>query len=200
MSARNAGGRDERREAIAARKGRGPSLSWFAGKKPVLRFVLVFALLTAAFNLLYYTKLARTDLFRSYLNANAFASALVLRGLGTDASASGVELTDKAFTLKIAVGCDALQPIALFCFAVLASPISWRFKAPGLVVGPAALLVLNIFRIVTLFLAGRHAPRIFELLHIDVWQTAFIVAALLLWILWALWAMKRRAAIVHAAS
>ncbi|HKQ48442.1 MAG TPA: hypothetical protein VJZ71_10265 [Phycisphaerae bacterium] len=192
--------RDERREAIAARKGKAPRPSWFSGKRPILRFVLVFALLTAAFNILYYTKLARTDLFRSYLNANAFAGALVLRGLGTDATASAGVLSGGAFVMKIAVGCDGLQPIALFCFAVLASPLPWRFKLPGLVAGTAALLALNIVRIVTLFWAGIHAPRVFEMLHIDVWQTIFIIAALLFWILWALWALKRRAPIVHAAS
>lgn len=200
MSAREPGRRDERREAIAARKGRGPSPSWFAGKKPILRFVLVFGLLTAAFNLLYYTKLARTDLFRSYLNANAFVSAVVLRGLGTDASASAGVLSGGAFVMKIAVGCDGLQPIALYCFAVLASPIPLRFKLPGLLAGTAALLGLNVVRIVTLFWAGVHAPRLFEMLHVDIWQTVFIIAALTLWILWALWAMKRQASIVHAAT
>ena len=192
--------RNARREAIAARKGKAPTPSWFSGKRPILRFVLVFGLLTAAFNILYYTKLARTDLFRSYLNANALVSAVVLRGFGTDASASSGVLSSSAFSMKIAVGCDGLQPIALFCFAVLASPIPWRFKVPGLLAGTAALLGLNVVRIVTLFWAGIHAPRLFEMLHIDIWQTVFIIAALALWILWALWAMKRRAPIVHAAS
>lgn len=192
--------RNARREAIATRKGKAPSQSWLAGKRPILRFVLVFAVLTAAFNILYYAKLARTDLFRSYLNANALVSAFVLRGLGTEAQASSGVLSSSAFSMKIAVGCDGLQPIALYCFAVLASPIPWRFKLPGLLAGTAALLGLNVVRIVTLFWAGLHAPRLFEMLHVDVWQTVFIIAALLLWILWALWAMKRRTPIVHAAT
>jgi exosortase/archaeosortase family protein len=102
--------------------------------------------------------------------------------------------------MKIAVGCDGLQPIALYCFAVIASPIPWRFKLPGLLAGTVALLALNVVRIVTLFWTGIHAPRIFEMLHIDIWQTIFIIAALLLWILWALWAMKRQSVRVHAAS
>lgn len=192
--------RNARREAIAARKGKGPSQTWFSGKRPILRFVLVFAVLTAAFNILYYTKLARTDLFRSYLNANAFISALVLRGFGTDAHAVGGVLSGSAFSMKIAVGCDALQPIALFSFAVLASPLPLRFKLPGLFAGTATLLALNVVRIVTLFWAGVHAPRVFEILHVDIWQTVFIVAALLLWVLWALWALKRQTAKVHAAT
>jgi exosortase/archaeosortase family protein len=192
--------RNARREAIAARKGRGPSQSWFSGKRPILRFVLVFALLTAAFNILYYTKLARSDIFRSYLNANALVAAAVLRGLGTEASASDGVLSGGSFVMKIAVGCDALQPIALFCFAVLASPLPLRFKLPGLLAGTVALLALNIVRIATLFWTGIHAPRVFEILHVDIWQTIFIIAALMLWVLWALWAMKRQIPKVHAAS
>ena len=192
--------RNVRREAIAARKGKAPRPSWFSSKRPIFRFVLIFAVLTAAFNVLYYTKLARTDLFRAYLNANAVVSAVVLRGFGTEASASAGVLSGGAFSMKIAVGCDGLQPIALFCFAVVASPLPLRFKLPGLIAGTAALLALNVVRIVTLFWAGIHAPRLFEMLHVDIWQTVFIIAALTLWIVWALWALKRRAPIVHAAS
>jgi exosortase/archaeosortase family protein len=52
------------------------------------------------------------------------------------------------------------------------------------------LLILNLVRIVSLFLIGVYSPRIFALTHIDVWQALFIFLAVLLWILWLLWATR----------
>jgi exosortase/archaeosortase family protein len=49
------------------------------------------------------------------------------------------------------------------------------------------LLILNLVRIVSLFLIGVYFHRIFDLTHIDVWQALFIFLAVLLWILWLLW-------------
>lgn len=158
--------------------------------RPILRFVAVFVVLAAAFNVFYYAVIAHSRAFQSYLEVNAAASAAVMRLLGTDVSASGPQLIGPRITMTIALGCDAIQPASLFFFAVLASPVAFRAKWPGLLIGTALLIVLNLIRIVSLYYCKVHKPDWFESLHIDVWQTAFICLALLFWIIWALWAKR----------
>ena len=51
-----------------------------------------------------------------------------------------------------------------------------------------ALAVLNLIRIVTLFLIGVYFRKFFHMMHIDVWQALFILLTISLWFLWAWWA------------
>jgi exosortase/archaeosortase family protein len=59
------------------------------------------------------------------------------------------------------------------------------------VIGPLVLLVTNLARIVSLYFVQIHWPSAFELLHVEVWQAAFIFLAVVLWIVWARWALSR---------
>lgn len=171
--------------------------SWFAGKRPVLRFVLVFAALVIPVYVCYYAYYEHSRAFYSYLALNARASAAMLRCFGTPATANGLGVKSPQFGLKVAQGCDAIQPSILFFCAVLASPVAWKLKLPGVLVGVPLLLLLNLVRIVTLFYTGVYFPKLFELMHIEVWQASFIFLALVFWVLWARWARGRTAVHVH---
>ncbi|MFH1418221.1 MAG: archaeosortase/exosortase family protein [Planctomycetota bacterium] len=182
-------GRDraDRREAIARRKGKETGEdSWFRGKRPIFRFVAVFAVLVIAFNIFFYAWFKESSAFQAYLHLNASVSGMILRLLGEDMSVAGASISSPRFSLVIALGCDAIQPTALFVCAVLASPVSFKSKWPGLLVGAPLLLVTNLVRIVSLYYAGvAFSEETFKILHVDVWQAAFIFLALLFWILWA---------------
>jgi exosortase family protein XrtM len=88
--------------------------------------------------------------------------------------------------VEVKRGCDAVEPLVLFCAAVIAFPVSLRRKISGIALGTVVLLVLNLLRIVTLYFVSVHAPRFFELMHVEVWQALFIFLALGLWAIWAL--------------
>ncbi len=80
-----AGDRADRRERIAQRKGKGADSqreSWLAAKRPVLRFVLVFAVLIGAFNVYFYVWFSKSEAFESYLHFNAEVSGAILRVFG----------------------------------------------------------------------------------------------------------------------
>lgn len=171
--------------------------SWLQGKRPILRFVVLFGILVIPFNIYYYASFAKSDAFESYLNLNAKASAAIIRAFGTEATAYGQSLSSpRGAALSIAQGCDAIQPAALFLCAVVASPVLLRKKLPALFVGTTLLLVLNLVRIITLFYTQIHVPSLFEFMHIEFWQALFIFLALLFWVIWAVWA--RRATIRDA--
>jgi exosortase H (IPTLxxWG-CTERM-specific) len=123
-------------------------------------------------------------LFR--LNAKVASALLCLLGQGT--TAADTTIVGPGFSLIIRRGCDGLETTALFVAAVLAFPSPWRKKLLGLLVGTVFLLGLNILRIVSLFFIGVYFPKLFQVMHADVWQVAFILVAVIFWALWIQWA------------
>jgi exosortase/archaeosortase family protein len=166
--------------------------SWFQSKRPVLRFVMLFGVFMGLFFAGTITPYAQERAWPAYLRMNAEVSAGILRLFGEQATTSAELISSPRGSLRIARGCDAVQPSALFIAAVLASPVSMWAKLPGVVIGTASLILLNLIRIVSLFYVQIHFPRAFEVMHIEVWQVLFIFVAIALWAWWAWWAVHRR--------
>jgi len=184
------------------RSDRAESGSWFRTRWPVIRFVLLFGLFMGAFHLLFFAPFTKGTTYKSYLNANAAAAGAVLDVLGFDVDVAGDRISSatRSFSITVRRGCDAIQPMALFVSALVAFPASIRSKVPAIFLGLAALATLNLARIVTLYIIGLKWPKLFHLMHVDVWQAVFIFLALLLWICWAWWATRDRTAADHAAT
>jgi exosortase/archaeosortase family protein len=72
-----------------------------------------------------------------------------------------------------------------FLAAVLAFPATWRSRLIGLALGILAIQIVNLVRVVALFLTGVYFPRIFVSSHTVIWQTIVILFGTLLWIFWA---------------
>ena len=124
----------------------------------------------------------------------------MLSVLGHDITVTGTSISSPRFSVQIVRGCDAVEAIALYVCAVLAFPLPFLKKLPGLIIGALLLLVVNLVRIVSLFLIGVYSPEIFTLTHLDVWQALFIFFAVLLWILWLIWATRSQVVTRHASS
>ena len=170
-------------------------LAWFGAKWPVIRGVSVFLLLMGGFYGLIQTPAVDSGYFQPYLAWIAGTTSWLLRAIGEDIAVDGTtirSLTAPGFAVQIVRGCDALAPAAAFVAAVVASPARWRRKLVGILVGTSALLTINLVRIVGLFVVGVHVSRrVFDLLHIQVFQVVFIVLAVAFWAIWAEWATSK---------
>ena len=166
--------------------------AWYQAKSPVFRFVLGFAGVLALFYALTLTSLFKRNFFPAYLHFNAQASSAALRGLGQRTTVSGSQIASGVWTVDVRRGCDAVEPTALFVAAVLAFPAAWRRKWLGVGAGIVLLALLNVLRIVSLFLVGAHFPKAFDLMHETIWQAVFILLAIGLWAVWIQWAMPPR--------
>ena len=163
--------------------------AWYDSKSPVLLFVLKFGILMG----LFYGLLATTyfdQMLYTYLEANAWLSNAILRGLDQPTHVSEVTIQSPGFAIAIRRGCDAIEPTWLFCAAVLSFRAPLSRKLPGILVGIVLLQILNLVRIVTLYLIGLHLPNIFNSAHMEIWPTAFIVVAIALFINWIEWSGK----------
>jgi exosortase H (IPTLxxWG-CTERM-specific) len=177
----------KRNDKSAAKSAAGRS----SHKYLVLKFLLIFGALLAVF----YVFIAFSSFYNSkfvplHHHLIARVSGSILAVLGQDITVTGVSIHSSKFSVNIIRGCDAVEAIALYVCAVLAFPLPFMKKLPGMIAGTLLLLILNLIRIVSLFLIGAYSPRIFGLMHLDVWQALFIFFAVVFWILWLLWATR----------
>lgn len=126
--------------------------------------------------------------------------ARVAAGLLTffDASvvASGRMLLDRwtGRGVSIEAGCNGLEAMILLAAAVIAFPAPWGKRVGGIAVGGAAVQVLNLVRIVSLYYLSRWNAVAFEWAHLYLWQPLIMVDVLVVWLLWLRWARTARAA------
>ena len=132
--------------------------------------------------------LTAQDSFDKYaqplLNVYADISNFILNIFGQETRASGESIFSSEFSIQIKKGCDAIAPMILYTLSILFFPVAFKKKPKGILIGLALLFLLNIIRIVTLYLTGKYAYPIFDMMHTDVWQILFIVFTLYLWLRW----------------
>jgi len=161
-----------------------------AARRPsVWRFLGAFALWSAGLYALLFAVMRLADgvVYDAALRATARLSGWILTPLASDVRIDGASIASPGFSVIVAEGCDPLQPIALFAAGALAFPVPWRRRLLGVLLGAGALTMLNVTRIVSLFLIGLNVNEdVFETIHYDVWQPLFVLLALALWLLWAL--------------
>ena len=167
-------------------------IAWYRSKHPLLRFVAALGVLVVLSEILLNTEFVLHRLVRHELEFFATTLAGVLRVFGEDAVASGQVVDSSRFNVKIIQGCDALRPAVLFASAVLASPVAWWTKVPGILAGTGFLMLMNLVRLVGLFYVGIHYRRVFDFMHQDVSQTGFILLVIFTWVVWAVWAVRKR--------
>jgi len=126
--------------------------------------------------------------------AIARVSGGLLNVLGERVTVAGTEIHSGAFAVQIENGCNGLEAILLFAAAVLAFPAPWRRKLVGLIVGFAAIQTLNLVRVVSLFWIGAHRPEFFSSSHTVLWQSAVVLASVLMFLAWAARGEKARRA------
>ncbi len=165
----------------------------FKKKKLVYMYCLGFIFLVGIF-----AWIQNSEWFKSaldpVLNVYASISSGVLNLLGQGTSSTGQTVKGDAFSVNIKQGCDAIAPMLLYFSAVILYPISMKWKWRGIFGGLAVLWVLNIFRIVTLYLSGAYGSySFFDFMHVEFWQVLYIILTVFIWLVWIRWANKKEA-------
>jgi exosortase H (IPTLxxWG-CTERM-specific) len=115
----------------------------------------------------------------------ARVSGATLNLLGQNTRMNGTVIMSPRFAVNIRNGCNGVEAMLIFLAAVLAFPAPWRSRLAGLGLGILAIQIVNLIRVVALFLTGVYFPKLFDTSHTVIWQTVVILAGVLLWIYWA---------------
>jgi len=156
----------------------------------LLRVVCVFVLILAAYYAFAATEIYDDHVFEPYLAINTLLSTHVLGMLGEAVDTDGVRIFSDHFSVTVARGCDGIEPMMLFLAALFAFPTRFVLRLPALLICLPLLAALNVVRIVSLFLIGAYHPKLFQVMHTDVWQVLYIAFALVSFGFWLAWATR----------
>jgi exosortase H (IPTLxxWG-CTERM-specific) len=170
-----------------------------AARRRSIGFLLRFVVLLAVLYFLVAWNPVNDAVIVPFTAGIARVSGAVLNLLGAGVTVSGTEIRSRAFAVGIENGCNGVETALLFGSAVLAFPAPWKRKLLGLALGFAAIQLINLIRVVSLFWIGVHRPALFSASHTVVWQSVVVLCGVLLFLLWAT-REQRRPAVAGAAS
>ena len=154
-------------------------------KHPITKFCFLFLILIIVFSFLLSLELVKQYVYNPLTTLIASQAAWILKVLGQKVYASGIMISGEGFSVKILANCNAIFEIMLFLSAVIAFPALLKEKVVGGVLGTILIYLLNLLRVVLLFLIGVYSPQFFEGTHIYVAQSIFIVMVAIFWLFWA---------------
>jgi exosortase H (IPTLxxWG-CTERM-specific) len=150
-----------------------------------VRFLALFLVILVGGFALLSLRQVNDALVEPFTAGIAHASGAALALLGQDVTMSGTVIRTPRFAVNIRNGCNGVEAMIIFLAAVLAFPASWRARGIGLLLGVVVIQVVNLVRVVALFLTGAYLPEWFDSSHTVVWQSVVIGCAVLLWLFWA---------------
>ncbi len=150
-----------------------------------IRFLVVFVvLLGGSFTLIAWNPV-NDHVIEPFTGLIAKVSGATLELLGQGTKMSGTIIRSPRFAVNIRNGCNGVEAMVIYFAAVLAFPAPWKSRWLGVIFGFIAIQLVNLVRVVALFLTGVYFPKLFDSSHTVIWQTIVILSGVLLWILWA---------------
>ena len=95
------------------------------------------------------------------------------------------------FAVKVDNGCSGLEAVILICAAVLAFPTTWRLRLIGVLACSAAIVGVNLIRIISLFYIGQYSMEWFEWAHLYAWDILIMVDGVIAILLWVRYVIPR---------
>jgi exosortase H (IPTLxxWG-CTERM-specific) len=151
---------------------------------PIIRFIVITIVSLVLFFWVLKTEFFETNFATPYTEFVTASGRLALRVLGIQARGEGTLITSPEFTVNIMHVCNGLEVTAIFFATVLGFPARWRNKLLGLAIGYPVIYLINIVRIVVLFILGFKMPDIFETVHYYYAQAFVILATVGVWLIW----------------
>jgi exosortase H (IPTLxxWG-CTERM-specific) len=167
-------------------------------RRPETRFLATFLLVLAGSFVLLSWQPVNDGLVEPFTGGVARASGVALRLVGEDVAREGTVLRSPTFAVNIRNGCNGVEAMVILLAAIVAYPASWKARGIGLALGTGVIQLVNLVRVVALFLTGAYLPRFFDSSHTLVWQTVVILVALLVWVYWAKRFVHRAPAVAAA--
>ena len=160
----------------------------------MFRFLGTFLLVLLALFLAELTAPVQRMIVVPWTGFLASASALLLRLADPSVLAHGNVLQDMRSGAGISVeaGCNGVEACIMLAAALFAYPAALRARMAGLLVGSAAIQLLNLARIVSLYYLAQWSAPAFEFAHLYLWQALIMLDVLVVWLVWLRWVTRRQ--------
>lgn len=149
----------------------------------VLFLVYLTVLFTISFNYHFVQKDGK-DLFTPLTEKIASASSWTLNLIGVKNRVHKISIMSNKFSVTIKNGCNGVFASMIFIAALLAYPFPIFPKILGVIVGIVVIQIVNLIRVILLFLVGVYAPAYFNESHVFFAQVLVISVTMALWLYW----------------
>ena len=113
------------------------------------------------------------------------ATAFLLRSAHQPIDVAGTIIRSPHFALDVRNGCNGVEAVMVLAAAMLAFPATLRSRLAGLLAGSVAIQILNLVRVSSLVWLGEHHREFFDFVHVGVWQSIVILAAVSMFVFWS---------------
>ena len=147
-------------------------------------FLVRFFSLLVLFYLIVALPLGDRYLVAPFTHILAKIGATILREVGEPVAVNGTLMYGNRFGVDIKNGCNGIEVVIFLCAAMVAfeAPLGWRLI--GIAAGALAIQILNMARIVSLYLLGLYRRDLFDRFHLTIWQSIIFAAAVFIFFYW----------------
>lgn len=148
--------------------------------------LLVFAITLLGLFAIELLEPVQTWVIQPFTGLIAQASAALLQSFDSAVQAQGIVLSNPTTGAAVSIqpGCNGVEAMIVVMAAILATPSSWKQKLIGLALSFAAIQILNLLRIISLFYLLQWNRVWFEWAHLYLWQALIILDGFIVYLLW----------------
>ncbi|MDR0479756.1 MAG: exosortase H [Burkholderiaceae bacterium] len=152
----------------------------------MLRFFLIFVLVLAVLFGVEMLNTVQAAVVTPWTALVAHASAAIVKLIDPSVISYGrvLQSARTGFGVSIEPGCNGVEAAIVLLAAMLAFPSPWLMKLWGILIGFAAVQIVNVIRVVTLFFIGQWSMKVFEFAHLYMWQALIMLDVLIVWLIW----------------
>lgn len=160
-------------------------------KKIILaRFIVIYIVLMFIF-----FNLTDLNFFERYLDINGVYSKSIVVFLSEVLRIFGIHPTDyqvkngtvinlPGMALSVKFGCNGLEAVIMYVFAVVAFPAAWMNKIKAIAAGFVIIQILNIIRLLAIVFVAIHYKNWFDYFHVYFSQSIMIVVSLAMFVIY----------------
>jgi len=150
------------------------------------RFFILFVVILVGLFAAELTQPVQRAVVLPWTEGLARLSAGLITLFDSNVAASGkiLQSTTNGFAISIEAGCNGIEAAIVLIAAMLAFPAPWTYRLIGILAGLAAVQLLNVVRVISLFYIGQWSMQAFEWAHFYVWQALIMLDVLIVWLIW----------------
>ncbi len=156
-----------------------------SSRKPGLVFVARFFLALIVFYVVAALGPVNDHVIVPFTELVVRGTAFLLRSAHQSIDVAGTVIRTPHFALDVRNGCNGVEAMMVLAAATLAFPATFRSRLAGLLAGCVAIQILNLVRVASLVWLGEHHRQFFDFVHVGVWQSIVILAAVAMFIVWS---------------
>jgi exosortase/archaeosortase family protein len=152
---------------------------------PIITFLGIFIIILGAYYLFITSELRAW--LNGYIEFTARLAAFIMKIFDNTIITNGTFISNAKYSINVGFGCDGLDPMMVFFAGIAGVPVAIKYKIPGIILGIISLYLLNIFRIILLFIIGMNNQELFQQMHLEILPIVYIILSISLLISWYYW-------------